>query len=96
MVLAYGASRDRALSVPGENLGNVHSARSFVGWYNGLPTEQHLRPRLDVSTAVIVGNGNVAIDVARMLVSPIDTVRNIEGKKEEEEEEEEEERARTN
>ena len=71
VVLAYGASSDRALGVPGEDLTGVLSAREFVGWYNGAPELQGLNPPLASSdTAVIVGNGNVAIDLARLLTAP--------------------------
>ena len=73
VVLAYGAAKDRQLDVPGENLGNVLSARSFVGLYNGLPEVADTKINLDShDTAVIVGVGNVALDVARMLLTPID------------------------
>ena len=70
IVLAYGASQDTALGIPGEDLDGVFSARAFVGWYNGLPEYSHLAPKLDSSdAAVIVGNGNVALDVARILLT---------------------------
>ena len=75
VVLAYGAARDRTLDVPGENLKNILSARQFVSFYNGLPgaTGEKLNIRLDShDTAVVVGVGNVALDVARMLLTPID------------------------
>eukprot|EP00731_Ephydatia_muelleri_P028922 Em0020g566a len=71
LVLAYGADDDTLLRVPGEDLGGVLSARAFVGWYNGLPEHAHLNPDLSGDTAVIIGQGNVAIDVARMLLTPI-------------------------
>ncbi|XP_038064541.1 NADPH:adrenodoxin oxidoreductase, mitochondrial-like [Patiria miniata] len=70
VVLSYGAEADRALSVPGEELTGVHSARSFVGWYNGLPQDTHLNPDLSGETAVVIGQGNVALDVARILITP--------------------------
>ncbi|KAI8580530.1 hypothetical protein K450DRAFT_237477 [Umbelopsis ramanniana AG] len=76
IVFSYGASEDRRLNIPGEDLPNVYSARSFVGWYNGLPHHRELMPDLDsTDTAVIVGQGNVALDIARMLLSPIDVLR---------------------
>ncbi len=67
VILAYGAARDRHLGVPGEDLGNVFGSWDFVGWYNGHPDYQDLNPNLAVSSVVVVGNGNVAIDVARVI-----------------------------
>lgn len=75
ILFAYGASKDRQLGVPGEYLKGIYSARAFVGWYNGLPEYAHLKPDLNSETAVIIGNGNVALDVARILLSDIDTIR---------------------
>ncbi|KAI5779220.1 hypothetical protein EDC01DRAFT_621572 [Geopyxis carbonaria] len=75
-LFSYGASRDRTLSIPGEEtLEGVYSARAFVGWYNGLPEYRNLNPRLDGENAVIIGQGNVALDVARILLSDVDTLR---------------------
>jgi len=68
VVLAYGASADRELSAPGEGLPGVSSARSFVEWYNGHPGAVGHQFHLDkCETAVIVGQGNVALDCARIL-----------------------------
>ena len=70
VVLAYGADADRKLGVPGENIHGVHSARQFVEWYNGHPAA--LTSEFDLrrcETAVVIGNGNVALDCARMLAS---------------------------
>src|SRR5690606_39663086 len=67
VIYAVGASSDRKLGIPGEGLvGNV-SATDFVAWYNGHP--DHAKRAFDLSStrAVIVGNGNVALDVARIL-----------------------------
>lgn len=75
VILAYGAAQDRKLEVPGEDLSNVVSARSFVGFYNGLPEDSGLKLNLDVENAAVIGIGNVALDVARVLLSPIDTLR---------------------
>ena len=61
----------------GENLDNVLSARKFVGWYNGLPEDKNLNIDLDVENVVVVGHGNVALDVARILLTPIDTLKVI-------------------
>lgn len=72
---AYGAAQDRWLGIPGENLKNVIPARRFVGWYNGLPDEKSLQLNLDVETAVIIGQGNVALDIARILLTPIDILK---------------------
>lgn len=69
VVLAYGAESDRALGIPGEYLSRIHSAREFVWWYNGHPDGKNLSPDLkSTDTAVILGQGNVALDVARILL----------------------------
>ncbi len=66
VVLATGAPLDRRLGIPGEDLPGVIGSGSFVGWYNGHPDSQP--PAVgDVRSAVVIGNGNVAIDVARIL-----------------------------
>ncbi|KAI8565501.1 hypothetical protein RHMOL_Rhmol03G0263800 [Rhododendron molle] len=71
VVLAYGAESDRFLGIPGEDLTGIHSAREFVWWYNGHPDCRHFAPDLKGSdTAVILGQGNVALDVARILLRP--------------------------
>lgn len=76
MLFAYGASKDRQLGIPGESLDGVLSARAFVGWYNGLPEYANLNPDLQSGdTAVVIGQGNVALDVARFLLSPVDHLR---------------------
>ena len=67
VVLATGAPRDRDLGIPGENLGNVFGSAAFVGWYNGHPEVAALDPDLSGKTAVVIGMGNVALDVARIL-----------------------------
>lgn len=67
VVLATGAPHDRALDIPGANLPGVVGSAAFVGWYNGHPDHALLDPPLDASHAVIIGNGNVALDVARIL-----------------------------
>ncbi|MDG2003477.1 MAG: FAD-dependent oxidoreductase [Novosphingobium sp.] len=67
VVLATGAPRDRLVGLPGEDLGNVFGSAAFVGWYNGHPEFEALAPDLSDKTAVVVGNGNVALDVARIL-----------------------------
>lgn len=76
ILFSYGASEDRKLGIPGEELSGVFSAREFVGWYNGLPQFQNLAPDLEAGDkAVIIGQGNVALDVARILLTPVDTLR---------------------
>lgn len=67
VILATGAPHDRALAIPGEELPGVIGSAAFVGWYNGHPDFADLDPPLDGADAVIVGNGNVALDVARIL-----------------------------
>jgi hypothetical protein len=66
VVLATGACRDRRLGIPGENLPGVLGSASIVNWYNSYPESSVLLPE-GVSSAVIIGNGNVALDVARIL-----------------------------
>lgn len=75
VVLCHGADQDRILGVPGENLQGVFSARSFVGWYNGVPEFRNLNPNLSAETAVIVGHGNVALDIARILLMPLEELK---------------------
>eukprot|EP00794_Sanderia_malayensis_P014343 gene14343-15839_t len=75
VVLAYGADKDKTLGIKGEDLEGVISARSFVGWYNGMPAQQDLCLNLSGETAVVVGHGNVALDVARILLSPYDIIK---------------------
>lgn len=67
VVLATGAPHDKKLGLPGEDLANVHGSAAFVGWYNGHPQFATLDPDLTGNTAVVIGNGNVALDVARIL-----------------------------
>ncbi len=68
VVLAYGAPHDNQLGIQGEDLQNVFGSNAFVGWYNGHPDFKDLNPDLNVDSAVIIGVGNVALDVARVLV----------------------------
>ncbi|XP_041829251.1 NADPH:adrenodoxin oxidoreductase, mitochondrial [Melanotaenia boesemani] len=75
IILSYGAEGNRSMGVPGEDLAGVYSAKDFVGWYNGLPSCQQLSPDLSCETAVILGQGNVALDVARILLSPCDILK---------------------
>lgn len=67
VVLAVGAPRDRRLGIPGEDLPGVFGSAAFVGWYNGHPDHAGLNPDLNVDSVAVIGNGNVAIDVVRVL-----------------------------
>jgi ferredoxin--NADP+ reductase len=67
VIMAIGAPHDRKLGIPGEDLRGVVGSAEFVGWYNGHPEFADLNPPLDGSHAVVVGNGNVALDCARIL-----------------------------
>lgn len=67
VVLATGAPVDRPLGIPGSDLPGVVGSAAFVGWYNGHPDWAALDPPLAGPGAVVVGNGNVALDVARIL-----------------------------
>jgi ferredoxin/flavodoxin---NADP+ reductase len=67
VVYAVGAQTDRRLGIPGEDLPGSWAATEFVAWYNGHPDYQELSFDLNVERAVVIGNGNVALDVARML-----------------------------
>lgn len=71
VILASGAPLDIRVDIPGHDLAGVYGAAEFVGWYNGHPDFADLDPRLDAPGAVIIGNGNVAIDVARILAKSI-------------------------
>lgn len=76
VVLSYGTHTDRKLGIPGEDLPGVISARTFVNWYNGHPEHESLNPPLHkAETVTIVGNGNVALDIARILLSPLDHLK---------------------
>lgn len=79
VVYAVGASADRSLGIPGEDLAGSVPATALVGWYNGHPEQQDLDvPLGPVSNpsgrAVVVGNGNVALDVARILARPVEVL----------------------
>jgi len=91
VVLAYGAGGERTMGVKGmralfllsnffrktgESAKNCVSARRFVGWYNGVPADQQLAVDLEShDTCAIIGQGNVAIDVARILLTHVDVLR---------------------
>ena len=67
VLYSVGAQTDRSLGIPGEELPGSWAATEFVAWYNGHPDYQHLSFDLSGERAVVIGNGNVALDVARML-----------------------------
>jgi ferredoxin--NADP+ reductase len=79
VVYSVGAQTDRRLDIPGEDLPGSWAATEFVAWYNGHPDFQDLSFDLSCERAIVVGNGNVAVDVARMLalaqteIAPTDT-----------------------
>ena len=79
VVYAFGAQSDRRLGIPGEDLAGSWPATAFVAWYNGHPDFQDFEFDLSHERAVVIGNGNVALDVARMLsltpdeLAPTDT-----------------------
>jgi ferredoxin--NADP+ reductase len=70
IIYAVGARTDRRMGIPREHLPGSHSATEFVGWYNAHPDFRHLGFDLSSERAVVVGNGNVAMDLARILASP--------------------------
>ncbi len=72
VIYAVGAPSDRHLGIPGEDKGGCLSATEFVAWYNGHPDYVSLEVPLDARSAVVVGVGNVAVDVARVLAKSVD------------------------
>ena len=72
IVYAVGAQSGRRLGIPGEDLAGSHAAMRFVGWYNGHPGFRDAEFDLGCEDVVVIGNGNVAIDVARILVLSLD------------------------
>jgi ferredoxin--NADP+ reductase len=68
VVYATGAQTDKSLGIPGEDLPGSWAATEFVAWYNGHPDYRELRFDLSAERAVVIGNGNVAADVTRMLM----------------------------
>ncbi|HEV3094405.1 MAG TPA: FAD-dependent oxidoreductase [Solirubrobacteraceae bacterium] len=75
IVYATGSPGDRPLGIPGENLAGSHAATDFVGWYNAHPDFAEHDFDLSCKRAVVIGNGNVALDVARMLTLTHDELR---------------------
>jgi ferredoxin--NADP+ reductase len=74
VVYAVGTQSDRALGIPGEELPGSVAAVDFVGWYNAHPHFADMQPDISSGRAVVIGNGNVAIDVARILVTDPDVL----------------------
>jgi len=74
VVYAVGTQSDRALGIPGEDLPGSVAAVDFVGWYNAHPHFAEMAPDISTGRAVVIGNGNVAIDVARILVTDPDVL----------------------
>ena len=72
ILYAYGTATDRRLGIPGEELPGSHAATEFVAWYNAHPDFADAEFDLSSERAVVVGNGNVAADIARMLALPRD------------------------
>lgn len=69
VIYATGASTSRTTGLPGEHLDGVHSATGFVGWYNSNPDHTDVAFNLSGERAIVIGNGNVALDVARVLLT---------------------------
>ncbi|HTQ16934.1 FAD-dependent oxidoreductase [Mycobacterium sp.] len=74
VIYAVGAQSDRALNIPGEDLPGSVAAVDFVGWYNAHPNFHEMAPDLSGARAVVIGNGNVALDVARILITDPDAL----------------------
>jgi ferredoxin/flavodoxin---NADP+ reductase len=74
VIYAVGAQSDRSLNIPGEDLAGSIPAVDFVGWYNAHPHFEQMTPDLSGARAVVIGNGNVALDVARILVTDPDAL----------------------
>ncbi len=75
VIFTCGAETDRRLGIPGEDLAGSHTATEFVGWYNGHPDYRDRQFDLSHETAVIIGQGNVAADVSRILSKTVDELK---------------------
>jgi ferredoxin--NADP+ reductase len=75
VILAYGAESDCELGIPGENLPGSHAATEFVGWYNAHPDYRDRVFDLSRDAVAVIGNGNVALDIARLLAKTPDELR---------------------
>lgn len=76
VILTCGAETDRKLGVPGEDLAGSHTATEFVAWYNGHPDYRDRTFDLSHENAVVIGQGNVAADVSRILSKTVDELKN--------------------
>lgn len=76
VIFACGAETDNRLGIPGEDLPGSHTATEFVGWYNGHPDYRDRAFDLSCKTAVVIGQGNVAMDVSRILAKTADELKN--------------------
>jgi len=68
VVLAVGAPSDKKITIPGSDKQGVHGSAALVGWYNGHPDFRDLEPDLNVDAAAVIGVGNVAMDIGRVLM----------------------------
>ncbi len=75
LIFCTGCSSDRRLNIPGEDLPGSHTATSFVAWYNGHPDARDLTFDFSQETAVVIGQGNVAMDVCRILAKDVDDLK---------------------
>lgn len=75
VLFAHGAETDRKLNIPGVDLEGSHTATAFVGWYNGHPDYRDLKFDLSQEVAVVIGQGNVAMDVSRILAKTADELK---------------------
>lgn len=75
IVFASGAQTDRRMGIPGEDIAGSHTATEFVAWYNGHPDYRDCHFDLSQETAVIVGQGNVAVDVCRILAKSVEELK---------------------
>lgn len=76
VILAHGASLPSKLGIPGEDIAGSHTATEFVAWYNSHPDFASRSFDLSGDSVAIIGNGNVALDLARILAKPVDMLRN--------------------
>ena len=76
VIFSYGCSADRLTGLPGESKKNIHSAREFVAWYNGHPDYQNFEFDLSQESVAIIGQGNVAVDVARIIAKTPEELKN--------------------
>lgn len=77
-ILAYGAQTDRALRIPGIDLAGSYTATEFVAWYNGHPEFKDCEFNLGGENAVVIGQGNVAVDVVRILAKKTEDLKDTE------------------